>query len=174
MTMSDKAAPTSANITDLDVTRVFEAPVQLVWKAWTDPEHVMRWWGPNGFTAPFANIDFRVGGTSLVCMRASKEFGGQDFFSTWHYQEIEPLRRIEYIHNLADKDGNKADPVKLGMPPDFPQDQRHSVTFEALGNNQTKMTVTEYGWTAGQMMDMSKIGLEQCLDKMAATFAKAQ
>jgi uncharacterized protein YndB with AHSA1/START domain len=156
---------------DVVVTRIFDAPVARVWNAWTDPEQVMRWWGPNGFTSPFAKMDFRVGGTSLVCMRASKEFGGQDYYSTWEYREIEPLRRIEYVHNLADKDGTKADPVQLGMPPDFPRDQRHSVTFETLGDNQTKMTVTEFGWTAGQMMEWAKIGLEQCLDKMAATFA---
>jgi hypothetical protein len=84
------------------------------------------------------------------------------------------MRRIEYIHNLADKDGNKVDPVKMGMPPDFPQDQHHSVTFKAMGDNKTEMTVTEYDWTVGHMMEMSKMGLEQCLDKMAAIFAKAR
>jgi hypothetical protein len=94
-------------------------------------------------------------------------------YSTWEYRAIEPLRRIEYVHNLADKDGKKADPVRLGLPPDFPRDQRHTVIFEALGDMQTKMTVTEYGWTAGRMMDLSRLGLEQCLDKMAATFGQA-
>ena len=43
------------------VTRVFDAPRELVWKAWTDPKYVMQWWGPKGFTAPFWEIDFRVG-----------------------------------------------------------------------------------------------------------------
>lgn len=154
---------------DLVFTRVFDAPLQRVWQAWTDPEQVRRWWGPNGFTCPLARMDCRVGATSLVCMRAPQEWGGQDMYSTWDYRAIEPQRRIEYVHNLADKDGNKADPVKLGLPADFPQDQRHLVTFEALGD-QTRLTVTEYGWTAGHMMDMSRLGMEQCLDKMAATF----
>lgn len=63
---------------DLVVTRVFDALVDLVWKAWTDPEQVMRWWGPEGFTSPVAMIDFREGGTSLVCMRSPE---GQDFYN---------------------------------------------------------------------------------------------
>jgi hypothetical protein len=78
---------------DLVFTRVFDAPVEQVWKAWTDPEQVKRWWGPDGFSCPFARIDFREGGISLVCMRAPKEFmGGQDMYSTWTYTKIVPLR----------------------------------------------------------------------------------
>jgi uncharacterized protein YndB with AHSA1/START domain len=157
---------------DLVVTRVFDAPITEVWKAWFDPEYVMQWWGPDGFTSPSADIDFREGGTSLVCMRAPQEYGGQDMYSTWEYQTIAPMERIVYIHNLADKHGKQVDPVQMGMPSDFPQDQRHTVTFKALGNDKTEMTVTEYDWTPGQMMEMSKLGLEQCLDKMAAIFAK--
>ena len=171
--MTEKTSSPAAARHDLVVTRVFDAPVPAVWRAWTDAEQVMRWWGPNGFTSPLARMDFRVGGTSLVCMRAPKEFGGQDMYSTWEYRAIEPLRRIEYVHNLADQDGRKADPVQLGLPPDFPRDQRHTVSFEALGDAKTKMTVTEYGWTAGRMMELSRLGLEQCLDKMAATFGEA-
>jgi uncharacterized protein YndB with AHSA1/START domain len=155
---------------DVVVTRTFDAPVELVWKAWSDAERVMRWWGPNGFTAPLARMDFREGGTSLVCMR-SPHFG--DLYSTWRYREIVPLQRIEYVHNLADKDGNKLDPVTLGMPPDFPKDQRHTVIFRAAGDDKTEMTVTEFDWVPGQMMELARIGLEQCLDKMAASLAEA-
>ena len=153
---------------DLVITRVFDAPIERVWKAWTDAEDVMLWWGPTGFTAPLARMDVREGGTSLVCM-SSPDFGTH--YSTWEYQEIVPMTRIEYIHNLADETGNKIDPATVGMPPDFPQDQRHVVTFKALDSNKTELTVTEYGWTADQMMEMSKMGMEQCLDKMAAIFA---
>jgi uncharacterized protein YndB with AHSA1/START domain len=156
------------NRVDVVVTRVFHAPVERVWQAWMDPQLVMRWWGPDRFTSPFARMDFRVGGKSLVCMRAPPEFGGQDIYSTWEYRAIEPLRRIEYIHNLADKDGNKADPSRLGMPPDFPQDQPHVVTFRDLGNHQTEMIITEHGWTVCHMMEMAKMGLEQCVAKMEA------
>src|SRR5215207_5729970 len=55
------------------VTRVLDAPVEEVWKAWSDPEYVMRWWGPTGFRSPSAEMDFRVGGASLVCMGAPAE-----------------------------------------------------------------------------------------------------
>ena len=163
---------TPAKKKDLIVTRVFDAPVELVWRAWTDPEHVKLWWGPDRFTCPSAMIDFREGGTSLVCMRAPKEFGGQDMYSTWAYTKITPKKSFEYIHNLADKDGNKADPLKLGLPADFPKDQRHTVTFKDLGNGKTEMTVVEYGWTVGKMLELSEMGLGQCLDKMAASFRK--
>ncbi|MDQ2888766.1 MAG: SRPBCC domain-containing protein, partial [Chloroflexota bacterium] len=158
------------NKRDLVVTRVFDAPVEHVWKAWSDPEYVMQWWGPEGFTSPLANIDFLEGGTSLVCM-SSPEYG--DHYSTWHYEKIVPMQRIEYIHNLSDKDGNPIDPIKIGMPPDFPQSQRHTVTFKDLGNSKTEMTVTEHEWPVGQMMKMSQLGLEQCLGKMAARLASA-
>lgn len=165
--------PTTGAMQDLVIARIFDAPVARVWKAWTDPEQVMRWWGPIRFTCPSCKMDFRVGGTSLVCMRAPIEFGGQDMYSTWSYRQIESMRRIEYIHNLADKDGNKVNPAAMGLPPDFPQDQRHVVEFNTLGENRTELIVTEYGWTVGQMMELSKMGMGQCLDKMAATFANA-
>jgi len=67
---------------NLVFTRVFDASVERVWKAWTDPEHVKGWWGPGGFTCPVARMDFHEGGKSLVCMRAPMEFGGQDMYST--------------------------------------------------------------------------------------------
>ena len=157
---------------DLVVTRVFAAPIELVWKAWTEPEYVMRWWGPDYFTSPSAEIDFREGGTSLVCMRAPKEFGGQDMYSTWVYQQIVPMERIEFIQNLADKDGNQIDPASLGLPPEFPRDMRTVVTFKDLGNDKTEMTVTEYDMPAAdtEMGRNAEIGLNQSLDKMVASF----
>ena len=159
------------NTRDLVVTRVFAAPVDLVWKAWTDPEYVMRWWGPDHFTSPSAKMDFREGGTSVVCMRAPKDFGGQDMYSTWVYQKIVPLKRIEFIQNLADKDGNQIDPAEIGMPPEFPRDIRTVVTFKDLGNSKTEMTVTEYNMPAAdtELGKNAELGLNQSLDKMAVS-----
>jgi len=148
---------------DLVVTRTFDAPVAEVWKYWAESERVKKWWGPNGFTAPLARMDFREGGTSLVCMRAPN---GQDFYNTWTYRKIEPLKRIEFILGWADKDGQKDDPVKMGLPQDIPQEVRHVVTFKDVGGK-TELTVTEYGYKTDQTLEMSKAGLEQCLDKMA-------
>ena len=148
---------------DIVVTCVFDAPVERVWKAWTDPEQVMRWWGPVGFTSPIARMDFHEGGTSLVCMRSPE---GQDFYNTWEYLKIVPFERFEFIQNFVDKDGRKADPVSHGLPHDFPQDVRTVVTFKALSDNKTEMIVTEYGYTSDKMFDLSKTGLEQCLGKV--------
>lgn len=159
-----------STVEDLVFTRTFNAPVEEVWKLWSDAGYVKRWWGPEIFTCPLAVIDFRVGGRSLVCMSAPA-FG--DLYSTWQYQAIEPMKRIEYIHNLADKDGNRLDPTALGMPPDFPQDQLQVVTFKPVDGGRTEMTITEYGWPDGQMKEMSKMGMEQCLNKMEAIFAGA-
>jgi uncharacterized protein YndB with AHSA1/START domain len=159
---------------DIVVTRIFNAPIELVWKAWTEPEYVMRWWGPDYFTSPSAQIDFREGGTSLVCMRAPKEFGGQDMYNTWVYKKIVPMQSIEFIQNLADQDGNLLDPIKVGLPPEFPKDTRTVVTFKDLGNSKTEMTVTEYGMPPAdtQMGKNAELGLNQCLDKMMAIFKR--
>lgn len=169
--MSDRPS-TSVKKKDLVVSRVFNAPVELVLKAWTDPALVMRWWGPDHFTSPSAKIDFREGGTSLVCMRAPKEMGGQDMYSTWAYKKIVPLKLIEFIQRLADKDGNPVDPVKMGLPPEFPKDMRTVVTFRELGKGKTEMIVTEYDWTVSPMLGMAEVGLNQSLDKMVASLAK--
>jgi uncharacterized protein YndB with AHSA1/START domain len=157
---------------DLVVIRVFHAPVEQAWQAWSDPDLVMRWWGPTGFTCPVAKMDFREGGTSFVCMRAPKEFGGQDMHNTWTYEKIVPLNRFVYLLRFTDKDGHPTDPVKQGLSAEVPKEMRHEVKFRKLGKEESEVTVIEYGWTVGPMMENSKMGLEQCLDKMAALFAK--
>lgn len=152
---------------NLSVTRTFDAPVERVWKQWSESENVMRWWGPTGFTSPLAKMDFREGGVSLVCMRAPKEFGGFDMYNTWSYKKIVPHERIEFVLNFSDKDGNKLDPAKMGLPPGIPQDVPHVITFKSLGENKTEMTVNEYGYTTDTAVQTSRAGLDQCLDKMA-------
>jgi uncharacterized protein YndB with AHSA1/START domain len=154
----------------ITVTRVFNAPVELVWKTWTDPELVKRWWGPDMFTCPTAKIDFRVGGKSVVSMKGPEAFdGGKEHFSIWLYKEIIPMKKIEFIQNLADAAGNKMNPVALGMPPDFPQDIRTQVTFKELGKGKTEMTVTEFA-DMGQMAKFAQMGLEQSIAKMDAIY----
>ena len=152
---------------NLSVTRTFNAPVEKVWKQWSESENVMRWWGPKGFTSPLAKMDFREGGVSLVCMRAPKEFGGFDMYNTWSYKKIEPHERIEFVLNFADKDGNQLDPAKMGLPLGIPPDVPHVITFKSVGDGKTEMTVNEYGYTTDTAVQTSKSGLEECLDKMA-------
>lgn len=157
---------------DLVITRVFDAPVEQVWKAWTDPEYVTRWWGPTGFTSPSCKIDFREGGKFVFHMRAPKDFqGGQDFYTSGVYKKIVPLKLIEFSQGLADKDGNRIDPTTMGMPADFPKEIPSALAFKRIGDK-TELTATEYGWTVGQMRDMSEAGLSQCLDKLAEVLAR--
>ena len=157
---------------NLSVTRTFDAPVEKVWKQWSESENVMRWWGPKGFTSPLARMDFREGSVTLVCMRAPKEFGGLDMYNTWSYKKIVPHERIEFVLNFSDKDGNKLDPAKMGLPPGIPQDVPHVITFKSLGDKKAELTVTEYGYTTDQAVETSKAGMAECLDKMAENLKK--
>lgn len=150
---------------EITVNRIFDASVEEVWRLWTEPEYIKQWWGPDKFTCPLVELDFREGGTSLVCMKARPEMGGQLFYNIWTYTSITPFQRIEFLMNLSDADGVRKKPVDVGMPADFPEDVRTVVTFEAIGGEQTKMTVTEYA-DFGQIAHFARLGLEQSLGKM--------
>jgi uncharacterized protein YndB with AHSA1/START domain len=165
--MSRNTSQPNTNLSELEMSRIIDAPVAEVWKAWTEPDYVKQWWGPDGFTCPVANLDVREGGTSLVAM-SSPEYGTN--YSNWTYEEIVPQQRIVYIHNLADEAGNTVDPATAGMPPDFPQDVRNVVVFEPTDDGKTNLTVTEYADFTQQWHELSKMGQEQCLDKVAQIF----
>jgi uncharacterized protein YndB with AHSA1/START domain len=62
--------PTKDPRTEVTLTRIFDAPRDMVWKAWTDPTMLARWWGPKGFTNPVCEADVRVGGKILIHMQA--------------------------------------------------------------------------------------------------------
>ena len=152
-------------MSELVVTREVAAPTGAVWAAWSEPSYLMQWWGPDGFSCPSAVIDFREGGSAVLGMRAPAEMGGVDSYSLWSFTRIERERRIELVHDLCDAGGTPVDPASVGMPPDFPQAQRHVIELEDRGGS-TLVTVTEYGWPEGQMRELSRIGMEQCLAKM--------
>jgi uncharacterized protein YndB with AHSA1/START domain len=150
------------------VTRVLDVPRELVWKAWTDPQYVMQWWGPNGFTASVCQIDFRVGGKFLCCMRAP---GGQEFWNGAGYHEIVPHEKIVSSLYFSDSQGNKVEPAQLGIEHEAIDDAPDVITFEDLGNGQTKLTFTgnetmEHATASGQLE-----GMNQSLDKFAAVVA---
>jgi uncharacterized protein YndB with AHSA1/START domain len=149
------------------VTRVFDAPVERVWQALIDPELVARWWGPQYFTSPGCKIDFREGGTSILCMRSPD---GVDMYNTWSYQKIVPMERIEFTQNLSDKDGRAIDPTSIGATTDFPKDVRSVLTVKSLGGK-TEMTIVERGFPDSQLYEFAVLGLNQSLDKMAAALA---
>ena len=99
---SDVAAPQSA-ANELTMTRIFDAPRDLVFKAWTAPEHMMNWFCPNGFTLPVCEMDFRVGGRFRLCMRASD---GNEHWVRGVYREIVPVELIVFTGTM-EHDGNE-------------------------------------------------------------------
>ncbi len=155
---------------DLVIKRIINAPVELVWKAWTDPEYVKRWWGPKDYVSPTCKIDLRAGGKFIFSMRAPAYQGGQDSYTAGVFNEITPLKRLEFTPSLSDKDGNRIDPVSIGMPPDFPKEVRTLIEFRAIGDL-TELTITEFAWPVSQMMVYSYAGMHQSLDKMGEALA---
>jgi uncharacterized protein YndB with AHSA1/START domain len=157
---------------DMALTRTFDAPVSEVWKAWTEEDYVHQWWGPNGFTAPVADMHVREGGSSLVSMHAPDEMGGFEHFHTWSYETIVPEERLEFTQRFADRDGNVIDPATVGMPPGIPTEVPHVLTFASRPDGGTDLTVTEYGYTAPDVVKLSRAGMSECLDKMASLLAE--
>ena len=155
---------------DLVVTRIIDAPLKLVWKAWTEPEHLMRWWGPKDYSSPSCELDLRVGGKFLFCMRAPQEQGGQDSYTAGVYKRIVPLELLEFTQSLADKDGNRVDPAQIGMPPDFPKEMNTLVTFKGKGD-MTELTIRIQNAPVGQMYVYALAGWHQSLDKLAENLA---
>lgn len=153
--------------TDLTMTRDFDAPASAVFAAWTESHHLERWWGPNGFTCPLAEMDVRVGGVSFVCMRAPAEWGGVELFNTWTYGVVEVGRRLEFVLRFADRHRNTISPQSLGVPAGVPSEVPHILTFDDLGSGKSRMTIREIGYTSAEALESSRSGLVQTLDKLA-------
>ena len=151
------------------VTRVFDAPRELVWKAWTDPEYVMQWWGPKGFTAPVCQMDFRVGGKLLCCMKAPD---GQEFWNAGEYHEIVLHEKIVSSMYFADSKGNRVEPEHYGIEHEAIADAHDVTLFEDIGNGRTKLTFigNEAMQDAAESGQLE--GWKQILDKAAATIAE--
>jgi uncharacterized protein YndB with AHSA1/START domain len=146
------------------VTRVFDAPRELVWKAWTDPKYVMQWWGPKGFTSPHCEIDFRVGGKFLCCMRSPDGWEG---WNAGEYHEIVLHEKIVSSMYFSDSKGNKIDPAELGVELEAIVDAYDVTIFEDLGNGQTRLT-----FIGNEAMESAKDsgqfeGWVETLDKVA-------
>lgn len=153
---------------ELVITRVFDAPRNLVWKAWTEPEHVMEWWGPKGFTAPIVKTDFRVGGKSLLCMRSPE---GEDYWSTGVYREIVEPEKIVTTDSFSDAQGNVVPASHYGMSGDWPSELLVTVTFEE-DDGKTKLTLRHEGFPDTENRDLAKAGWSESLDKLAEHLRK--
>jgi uncharacterized protein YndB with AHSA1/START domain len=100
--MADKNEPKR----ELTIKRTFNAPRELVWRAWTDPELVRKWWGPRGVTNPTCEVDARSGGRINIVMLAGKELGsakGMKWPMIGKFKEVTPQKRLVIAAGAADE-----------------------------------------------------------------------
>lgn len=153
--------------TDLIITRVFDAPQEHVWKAWTYPKVFTQWWGPKNFTTPVIEADLRVGGKYLYCMRSPD---GKDYWGTGVYREILPMEKLVMTDSFADEQGNVVPASHYGMKGRWPKELLVAVTFTEK-NGKTTMTLHHKGMPSGKMRDMTAAGWSESFDKLAALLA---
>lgn len=158
---------------EIVITRIFDAPVEKVWKAWTEPEEVKKWWGPKGFTAPSIKIDFREGGKFIYAMQGPKgSKWDRVMYSAGVFKEIVPKQKIVTTDYFSDELGNKISPVKEGQDQDFPTEMTATILFEDLGENRSKISITyPKAENETQYEAMLKSGMKEgwrsALDKLA-------
>ena len=146
---------------ELEVTRVFEAPRPLVWRAWTEEELFKQWYGPKGFTIPHCSIDLQVGGKFLICMRSPD---GREIWTTGTYQEIDPVELLVNTDSMSDADGNVVDGKEFGMP----LETLVTVKLEEEGDGQTRMIMRHAGLPDGDYGKHAGGGWRQAFEKLAA------
>ncbi len=151
------------------ITRAFDAPRELVWKAWTDCDRLMRWWGPKDFTTPLCKIDLRPGGVFHNCMRSAE---GRDYCGKGVYREIVDPERIVFTDSFADKKGNIVPATYYGMSADYPLEMLVTVTF-AEHKGKTKLTLKHaLGSVPASERDLCHLGWSESLDKLTGELAK--
>lgn len=155
---------------ELVIERIFDAPIETVWKYWTEPEYFKKWWGPKIFTCPTVSIDLKVGGKFLGCMRGTEgDYKDKDFWSTGTYKEIIPMKKIVVTDSFADERGNVVSSDHYGMK-GMPLTMLVTVMFEEMPDGKTKMTLRHQG--IKDIPDEHRKGMDQgwreSFDKMAA------
>jgi uncharacterized protein YndB with AHSA1/START domain len=146
------------------IERTLDAPVELIWQMWTDPEHFAAWYGPDGATIPVARMDVRVGGTRLVSMQVQTPRGAMTMWFTGEYLEVVPNKRLVYTESMSDENGNVLSPTEVGMPAGHPTTTEIRVDLDDL-NGRTRMVMTHAGIPAGSP---GAAGWTMALDKLAA------
>ena len=145
----------AANDRELIIKRVFDAPCEIVFDAWTRAEHLVNWWGPKDFTLPFCEIDFREGGAYRFCMRSPEN---TDHWVWGEYREIVPPERIvmTWLRGTAEGEVSSSTTVTLSFETDGAQTKfrLYQALFETVDNRDGH----EFGWG-------------QCLDRLG-TYAK--
>ena len=166
-TTRSKSARQTAEQT-LTITRVFDAPRNVVFEAWTMPQRVMRWWGPKGFTCPVCEIDLRPAGVYFNCMRAPD---GRDYWSRGVYRQIVKPERIVCTDTFADEKGDTVSPGQYGMSADWPVEALVEVTFTEHAGK-TRLTLRHSPIKPGRERDMCEQGWSESLEKLADYLAK--
>jgi uncharacterized protein YndB with AHSA1/START domain len=115
-------------------SRDVDAPRELVWRAWTEPERLKRWWGPKGFTVRAAKVDLRPGGLFHYCLVSPD---GQEMWGKLVYREIVAPERLEVIVSFSDEGGGV---TRHPWSPDWPLETLSTMTF-AERNGRTTVTV---------------------------------
>lgn len=129
------ATPTSAaTAREVLITREFNAPRELVFKAWTDTEHLDRWFAPQGCGIRFVKLDFREGGEFHSCILTPD---GKECWARGEYREMTPPQRIVMTMNAADAAGNLVQPADVGMDPDWPAESVVTIDFSDNGGKTT-------------------------------------
>jgi uncharacterized protein YndB with AHSA1/START domain len=151
------------------ITRVFDAPRDLVWKAYSESERLMRWWGPNGFTMLVCKIALRLGGVFHYCMRSPD---GHDMWGKWVFCEIVAPERIVSTDFFSDKEGNPVTPAHSGMSADWPAETLVTVTF-AEHEGETKLTLQHTILESVAERNGAQHGWAESFDRLAEYLAKA-
>ncbi len=146
------------------IERIFDAPVHVVWRMWTAPEHFAAWYGPDGATVPVAKMDVRVGGTRLICMAVQTPNGAMQMWFTGEYREVVENERLVYTESMSDEKGNLLSPSDAGMPAEYPATTMVIVDLEDLGGR-TKMVLTHFGVPADSP---GAVGWNMALGKLAS------
>ncbi|HUO22862.1 MAG TPA: SRPBCC domain-containing protein [Caulobacteraceae bacterium] len=142
----------------ITLTRRFAAPRALVFRALTDPEHLMRWWGPNGFTTPECTIDLRVGGAMRIVMQG---FDGGRFPMTAVIDALNPPERLGYAFEAY---------IDAGGP--AVRGHNLIVLSEVDGHTELRLIARGEGLRpeAAFMLQGMKPGWSQSLERLAALF----
>ena len=142
---------------ELSITRVFDAPRDLVFKAWTEPDRAAQWWGPQGFTTISCEMDVRPGGAYRRCMRSPE---GTVHCTRGVYREVVEPERLVFTYAWEDAEG------KLG------HEMLVTVTFAEHGGK-TKLTLHQAGFASVEARDGHKGGWTSCLERFAKYLAAA-
>lgn len=131
--LEEQLAGLESPLDEFVISRVFDAPRELVWKAWTERDRLMQWFGPKGYTMTAAKLDLRPGGLFLYCLRTPD---GKDLWGKFIYRQIMPPRRIVFVNSFSDAEGG------LTRHPFSPVWPREMLSTTTLAEHQGRTTVT--------------------------------